>query len=89
MVLIRVDFPRPVCPVRTVSQSGSMPIIILARSHLPCCFSHTNTHDIELETALQQLPLDLRSDTIETDMAARENRCGGTRRGGSCSHRGV
>lgn len=35
--------------------------------------SLTNTHHVELETALQQLPLNLRSNTVETDMAARED----------------
>lgn len=33
----------------------------------------TNTHDIELETTLQQLPLDLGGDAVETDMAVGEN----------------
>lgn len=35
--------------------------------------SRTNTHHVELETALQQLPLNLRGNTVETDMAARED----------------
>lgn len=49
----------------------------------------TNTHHIELEATLEQLLLDLRCDTVETDMAAREDRI--LRRGGcacSGSHRG-
>lgn len=44
----------------------------------------TNTHDIELEATLQQLPFNLRSDAIETDMAPRED----SRRGGTCSGHG-
>lgn len=49
----------------------------------------TDTHHIELEATLEQLLLDLRRDTVETDMAAREDRI--LRRGGcacSGSHRG-
>ena len=34
----------------------------------------TNTNDIELETALQELALNLRCDTVKTDMAARVHR---------------
>lgn len=33
----------------------------------------TDTHDIELETTLQELPLDLRGDAVETNMAVGEN----------------
>lgn len=36
-------------------------------------FVHTDTHDIELETALQQLPLNLGSDAVETNMAVGED----------------
>ena len=32
-------------------------------------FTLTNTNDIELETSLDELALDLRGDTIETNMA--------------------
>lgn len=67
MVLTSVDLPRPVCPTRRrrrgqseVSQSVNEGI-------------HTNTHDIELETTLQQLPLDLGGDAVETDMAVGED----------------
>ena len=44
----------------------------------------TNTHDVELEATLEEFPLDLRGDTIETDMAMGENSgllslsCGGS-----------
>lgn len=34
---------------------------------------HTNADDIELETSLQKLLLDLRRDAIETDVASWEN----------------
>ena len=62
--LINVDFPSPVWPVaNTVS--------ILKRTLRSL---HTNTDDIELETTLQQLLLDLLGDTVETNMAPRENR---------------
>lgn len=47
---------------------------------------HTNTHDIELETTLQQLPLDLRGDAVETDMAVGED--GGLLRGSSAGSGG-
>lgn len=33
----------------------------------------TDTHNIELETTLQELLLDLRGDAVETDMAARKD----------------
>lgn len=46
--------------------------------------SLTNADNVELETALQELALDLRRDAVETDMALGEN--GG---GGSSSHRVV
>ena len=35
--------------------------------------THTDTHDIELETTLQELALDLRGDAVETDMAVGED----------------
>ena len=50
-------------------------------------WQHTNAHHIELETSFQQLPLNLRSDTVETNMAARKDGRGGNRRGSSRSHR--
>lgn len=34
--------------------------------------SHTNTDNIELKTALQKLPLDLRGDTVKTDVTTRK-----------------
>lgn len=42
----------------------------------------TDAHHIELKSTLQQLSLNLRSDTIETDMTTRKDRRrGGIRRG--------
>lgn len=76
MVLIRVDFPRPVWPVHQFSIKH----IWLDKREL------TNTHNIELKATFQQLPFDLGSNAIETDMAPWEDR----RRGGACSgHVGV
>lgn len=46
---------------------------------------HTDTHDIELETALEQLALDLGSDAVEPHMTARED-SGGKNGVSSCSH---
>lgn len=46
-------------------------------------WEHTNTHDIELESALQQLALDLGGDAVETDMAVGEDG-GRVGRGGAC-----
>jgi hypothetical protein len=51
-----------------------------------CCFTRTNTHDIELEATLQQLSLNLRGDTIKTDMTVRENSGLSRSWGGSGSH---
>lgn len=68
-MLIRVDFPRPVCPivkVRTIAQAGKEARSIAKR---------TDTNNIELETALEKLSLDLRGDTVETDMATGEHVC--------------
>ena len=63
MVLIRVDFPSPVCPEQ-LSEACH------AQHFSPVL---TNTNDIELETSLQQLALDLLRDTIETDVTARKD----------------
>lgn len=49
-------------------------------------FTHTNTHDIELEATLQQLPLNLRGDAVKTDMAMRENSGLSRSLGGSSDH---
>lgn len=35
--------------------------------------SHTNTDNIELKTTLQKLPLNLRGDTVETDVTTRKD----------------
>lgn len=47
---------------------------------------HTNTHNIELKSTLQQLSLDLGCDTVETNMGLRENRGRRGRRRASGSH---
>ncbi len=76
MVLIRVDFPRPVWPIYQFSIKHIWP----DEREL------TNTHNIELEATFQQLPFDLGSNAIETDMAPGED----CRRGGARSgHGGV
>ena len=49
------------------------PVPISTRGGITAYISRTNTHHVELETALQQLPLNLRSDAVETDMAARKD----------------
>lgn len=83
MVLIRVDFPRPVWPVYNKERTRV--------SHHPregggiSCL-RTNTHHVELKPTLQQLPLNLRSDTVETDMTARENSRRRRARRGSRGH---
>ena len=52
--------------VRTIAQASKE-----ARS----IAKHTDTDNIELETAFKQLSLDLRGDTVETDMATGEYGC--------------
>lgn len=74
MVLIRVDFPRPVWPIYRFS----------IKHIWPDGRELTNTHNIELEATFQQLPFNLRSNAIETDMAPGED----LRRGGACSGHG-
>lgn len=68
MVLTRVDLPRPVCPI---SKGKTGTSIQNPRASGGCI--HTNTHNIELETTLQQLPLNLGGDTVETDVAVGED----------------
>lgn len=64
MVLMRVDFPRPVWPAEGSQQmhgcgcSGS---------------TLTNANDVELEAALQELLLNLVRNAVETDMALWRN----------------
>lgn len=61
---------------------------------------HTNTHNIELKTTLQQLPLNLGSDTVKTDVTVGEHggllsrssagsggHCGGRREEGDMKER--
>ena len=79
MVLMSVDFPSPVCPMRSIEQRHSFTMIKLRR--------RTDADDIELESSLQELPLDLRRDAVETHVATREDglrrslRCGGSGHG--------
>lgn len=71
MVLMSVDLPKPVWPVNPVSfQSGHgliSPKTPQQRASL------TNANNVELESTLQQLALNLRRDAVETDMAARSD----------------
>ncbi len=68
MVLIRVDFPSPVCPETMVRKFPNGYQAVFWEAKL------TNADDVELETTLQQLALDLGCDTVETNMAARVHR---------------
>ncbi len=63
MVLMRVDFPRPVWPIEPGQSSPVHP------GHAEL----TDADDIELESSLQQLLLDLLRDAIKTNMASRED----------------
>ena len=49
MVLINVDFPRPVCPAQNVRHGGSTSSLIVC----------TYADNVELEASLEQLSLDL------------------------------
>lgn len=54
--------------------------------------ARTNANDVELESTLQELPLNLRGDAVETDMALREDSGlslghDGSFVGGCCSQR--
>ena len=64
MVLIRVDFPRPVWPTLGVS----------LRSQSRFLEQLTNADDVELKAALEELALNLGSDAVETDMALGHHR---------------
>jgi hypothetical protein len=75
MVLIIVLFPRPVWPAKQTQHRVSM-------------YNHrrqpTNEDDIKLEAALEELVLDLASDSVETDirrcanfLGLRSGRCAG------------
>lgn len=63
MVLIKVDLPRPVCPAHRK--------LVYIRDLGGVC--RTNTDDVELETSLEELLLDLLGDAVETNMASRED----------------
>lgn len=58
-----VDLPRPVCPVVRVRCMHDAWLIGLL----------TNADDIELETPLHRLPLNLLGDAVETDIAVRKD----------------
>ena len=61
MVLIKVDFPRPVWPVRMMLDSCQWD----DEDHS----SLTDAYHVELESALEQFAFNLFCDAIETDMA--------------------
>lgn len=60
IVLISVDLPSPVWPIVSTA--------IAVR-----CFPRTDTNDVELESAPQQLALDLRCDAVEANMRIRHD----------------
>lgn len=62
MVLISVDFPRPVWPAPNGQHSPHGGI-----------YSPTNTDDIELKASLQQFLLDLLGNAVETNVASWEH----------------
>lgn len=93
MVLIRVDLPSPVWPVvrretrQLRSRAGGGGGGRRSRAALL-----TDTDDIELESTLEELALDLGRDAIETDVALGVNRGSGHRRhcvGGKDDGRGT
>ena len=61
MVLIKVDFPKPVWPVQT-SACNVLP-------YAPRSVARTNTDHVELEAPFKKLALDLICDAVEADMA--------------------
>ena len=65
MVLMSVDFPSPVWPALHQYEW---------RQQLEARL--TNADDVELETALQQLALNLRGDAVEPDVASGEDSIG-------------
>lgn len=79
MVLIKVDLPRPVCPVRGL---GMMRL----KSGRVLWSEHTDADDIELEASLQQFLLNLGCDAVETNVAFGEDglRRVVVRKGGHC-----
>jgi hypothetical protein len=70
IVLIRVDFPRPVWPIGRVKDTVNASSF---KEQLDSCRPRTNTHHIELKATLQELPLNLRCDTVKANMTARKN----------------
>lgn len=78
MVLMSVDLPKPVWPANPVSFQSAHGLTRpkTPRQRAPL----TNANNVELESTLQQLALNLRRDAVETDMAAGSN-------GGGSSHR--
>ena len=75
MVLIKVDFPRPVCPANTIR--------IPRQSNQAT--AHTDTDHVELESTFEQFLLYLRSNAVESYMTSGKH-CVSLRHG--CSHGG-
>lgn len=81
-MLMRVDFPRPVWPAIEGEEVRLVGDAIESSGHAIAVQGpqaskgggarrdkHTNTNDVELETTLQELALDLAGDAVETNMA--------------------
>lgn len=78
MVLMSVDFPRPVWPVHAVSSNSSRVELVMQL---------TNADDVELESPLDALLLNLLGDAVESDIAVRKDGlC--LVRGSHCGRRG-
>jgi hypothetical protein len=69
MVLISVDFPRPVWPIIPTN----IPISIFPSPFVKQTRTHTDDDDIELETALEELVLNLAGNAVKTDIGVRAN----------------
>lgn len=81
MVLMRVDFPSPVWPVVLIRGAFAYTRAIDRE--------RTDANDIELETALQELLLNLRGDAVETDVALWVHGWSGVVNGSHCWRRGM
>ena len=64
MVLISVDFPKPVWPDPFVTTGSAMLDVLREEA----ANRRTNNDHVELETTLQEFMLDLSSDTVETNV---------------------
>lgn len=78
MVLIKVDLPSPVWPVRSSRLANVCRDAVQGdpRGGRSVC-KLTNADDVELETTLQELALDLRRDAVETNVALGVDGAGG------------